>query len=64
MTSLIALKQADDTEWTDALVSAAAGADLFIREAYFHRKRVPFHLDYETLMQQRREQPRGTTPRR
>ncbi|HXV62371.1 MAG TPA: MBL fold metallo-hydrolase [Vicinamibacteria bacterium] len=42
-----------DTQWTDRLVAAAAGADLFICEAYFYDKRVPFHLDYETLMQNR-----------
>lgn len=44
-----------DTEWTDRLLAAAAGTDLFICEAYFHEKRVPFHLDYSTLMQHRSE---------
>ena len=44
-----------DTEWTDRLVSAAAGADLFICEAYFYEKAVRFHLDYATLMQHRAE---------
>jgi ribonuclease BN (tRNA processing enzyme) len=44
-----------DTEWTDQLVSAAAGADLFICEAYFHDKAVRFHLDYATLMRHRAE---------
>jgi ribonuclease BN (tRNA processing enzyme) len=39
-----------DTEWTDALVDAAQGADLFIAEAYFYEKHVPFHLDYRTLI--------------
>lgn len=39
-----------DTEWTDRLVMAASGADLFICESYFYEKRVPFHLDYSTLM--------------
>lgn len=38
-----------DTEWTDALVPAARGADLFISEAYFFEKQVKFHLDYLTL---------------
>jgi ribonuclease BN (tRNA processing enzyme) len=42
-----------DTEWTDRLVPAAAGADLFICEAYFHDKPVRFHLDYATLMRRR-----------
>ena len=44
-----------DTEWTDALIVAARGADLFVCEAYFFDKRVKFHLDYRTLMD-RREQ--------
>src|SRR5919201_4659848 len=39
-----------DTEWTNSLVSAAKGADLFIAEAYFYEKRVKYHLDYRTLM--------------
>ena len=38
-----------DTEWTEALVLAARGADLFIAEAYHFEKRVKFHLDYVTL---------------
>jgi ribonuclease BN (tRNA processing enzyme) len=42
-----------DTEWTDRLILAAAGADLFICEAYYFEKRVPFHLDYATLMEHR-----------
>jgi ribonuclease BN (tRNA processing enzyme) len=42
-----------DTEWTEALLHAAAGADLFICEAYTYDKRVRFHLDYETLRHHR-----------
>ena len=42
-----------DTEWTDQLVRAASGADLFICESYFYEKRVPFHLDYAKLMRNR-----------
>ncbi len=42
-----------DTEWTDRLIPAAAGADLFICEAYFYDKQVRFHLDYATLMRHR-----------
>lgn len=38
-----------DTEWTDALLDAADGADLFIAEAYFHDKAIRWHLDYATL---------------
>jgi ribonuclease BN (tRNA processing enzyme) len=38
-----------DTAWTEALIRVADGADLFICEAYFYDKAVPFHLDYGTL---------------
>jgi len=44
-----------DTEWTDALPKAAEDSDLFICEAYFYEKRVPFHLDYRTLLEHRDE---------
>jgi ribonuclease BN (tRNA processing enzyme) len=40
-----------DTEWVDALIPAARGADLFIAEAYFQDKAMKFHLSYDTLMQ-------------
>jgi ribonuclease BN (tRNA processing enzyme) len=42
-----------DTEWTDALVDAADGSDLFVCEAYFFEKKTKFHLDYATLMRNR-----------
>jgi ribonuclease BN (tRNA processing enzyme) len=38
-----------DTEWTDRLVTAAQGADLFIAEAYFFERKVKFHLDWASL---------------
>ncbi len=38
-----------------ALADAARGADLFICEAYHFEKRVPFHLDYRTLLAHRAE---------
>jgi ribonuclease BN (tRNA processing enzyme) len=38
-----------DTEWTDALLDAACGADVFICESYFFDKQIKFHLDYQTL---------------
>ena len=38
-----------DTEWTESLVDAARGADLFVCEAYFFDKAVKYHLDYQTL---------------
>jgi ribonuclease BN (tRNA processing enzyme) len=44
-----------DTEWTERLVPAVAGADLFITEACFYDRAVRFHLDYATLMRHRAE---------
>ncbi|HYB08371.1 MAG TPA: MBL fold metallo-hydrolase [Alphaproteobacteria bacterium] len=38
-----------DTEWTDALIPAARGADLLIAEAYFFEKPVKFHLSYADI---------------
>jgi ribonuclease BN (tRNA processing enzyme) len=38
-----------DTEWTDSLVDAARGADLFVCEAYVFEKKIKYHLDYRTL---------------
>src|SRR5881396_1829480 len=42
-----------DTAWTDTLLEAARGADLFVCEAYFCGKPVPHHLDYQTLWARR-----------
>lgn len=39
-----------DTDWTEELIDVAAGADVFVAEAYFFERRVPFHLDYKTLL--------------
>jgi len=41
-----------DTAWTDTLIEAADGADLFVAEAYFYDKSVKWHLDYATLAAQ------------
>jgi ribonuclease BN (tRNA processing enzyme) len=49
------LAYSGDTEWTDALIGAASGADLFICECNFLEKGVKNHLDYETLMEHRDE---------
>jgi ribonuclease BN (tRNA processing enzyme) len=38
-----------DTEWTDMLIPAAHGADLFIAEAYYYDKIVKNHLSLKTL---------------
>jgi ribonuclease BN (tRNA processing enzyme) len=42
-----------DTEWTDSLLDAARGADLFVCECNYFDKRVPGHLDYRTLCKKR-----------
>jgi ribonuclease BN (tRNA processing enzyme) len=42
-----------DTEWTEALVEAAAGTDLFICESYYFDKEMKFHLSYQTLQENR-----------
>ena len=38
-----------DTEWTDGLLDAARGADLFICETYYFDRKIKFHMNYETL---------------
>jgi ribonuclease BN (tRNA processing enzyme) len=42
-----------DTEWTDDLIEASAGADLFVCECYAFDRQVPFHNDYRTLERNR-----------
>jgi ribonuclease BN (tRNA processing enzyme) len=42
-----------DTAWTDALVDAAAGADLLIAEAYCLDKNIPYHLRHADLQAHR-----------
>jgi len=44
-----------DTQWTDALLKAAKGADLFVAEAYFFDKQIRFHLDFRTLESHREQ---------
>jgi ribonuclease BN (tRNA processing enzyme) len=44
-----------DTEWTDALLELADGADLFICECNEFDKFVPGHLNYRTLAERRSE---------
>ena len=43
------LAYSGDTEWTDALITAAKQADLFIAESYFRNRSVKLHLDLATL---------------
>jgi ribonuclease BN (tRNA processing enzyme) len=40
-----------DTEWVDALIPAARGADLLIAEGYTAERSVRYHLDWATLRQ-------------
>lgn len=42
-----------DTEWAETLINIAAGADLFICEAYFFAKKMKFHLDYQSIVEHR-----------
>jgi ribonuclease BN (tRNA processing enzyme) len=44
-----AIAYSGDTLWTDALDRAAAGADLFVCEAYSYAKRRGTHIDWQTL---------------
>ncbi len=44
-----------DTEWSEALIHVAEGADLFVCEAYFFEKKIRYHLDYQTLKDHRTE---------
>ena len=43
------LTYSGDTEWTDRLLDAARGADLFVCEAYAYDRAVKFHLSHETV---------------
>jgi ribonuclease BN (tRNA processing enzyme) len=42
-----------DTEWTESLVDAVQGADLFIAEALSYDRRIRYHLDLATLLEHR-----------
>ena len=44
-----------DTEWTDGLLKAVDGADLFICETYYYDKKMKNHLNYQTLMNYRND---------
>jgi ribonuclease BN (tRNA processing enzyme) len=44
-----------DTAWTDDLITAAAGADLLIAEAYYYDKPIPYHLRHADLAHHRRD---------
>jgi ribonuclease BN (tRNA processing enzyme) len=42
-----------DTEWTESLLEAARGTDLFICECYMFEKQINFHLTYQILKEQK-----------
>ena len=42
-----------DTDWTDALLEVADGADVFVCECNFFDSQVPGHLNYRTLTAKR-----------
>jgi ribonuclease BN (tRNA processing enzyme) len=44
-----------DTQWTDTLIEASAGADLFACECYVFDKDVPLHNSYAKIMEHRAE---------
>jgi ribonuclease BN (tRNA processing enzyme) len=43
------LAYSGDTEWTDNLLEIAAGADLFICEAYTYERSIKYHMSYSAL---------------
>jgi len=47
------LSYSGDTEWMESLVEVAADTDVMVCEAYFFDKKIPYHLDYATLLKQR-----------
>jgi ribonuclease BN (tRNA processing enzyme) len=38
-----------DTEWTESLIGAATGADLFIAECFGYENEVRFHMNWRTI---------------
>jgi ribonuclease BN (tRNA processing enzyme) len=47
------LAYSGDTEWTDALLGIADGADLFVIECYEYSRDVPGHMSFARLKEQR-----------
>ena len=47
------LSYSGDTEWTDALIPIADGADLFIIECYDYDRDLPGHTNFATLKEKR-----------
>jgi ribonuclease BN (tRNA processing enzyme) len=49
------LAYSGDTEWTDALLSIAAGSDLFIVECYDYARPLSGHMNFSILKERRAE---------
>ena len=49
------LSYSGDTEWTDALIPIADGADLFIIECYDYARKLPGHMNFSKLREKRVE---------
>lgn len=49
----VILAYSGDTEWTDALIPVAAGADLFIIECYDYSRDLPGHMNFALLKERR-----------
>ena len=50
------LSYSGDTEWVDALVPCATGADLFITECYsYDETKIPYHLNWQILSEKLEE---------
>ena len=47
------LAYSGDTEWTDALIAVAAGADLFMVECYDYSRALKGHMNFATLKAKR-----------
>jgi len=47
------LAYSGDTEWVDALLPIAAGADLFVMECYDHSRDLKGHMRFSKLMTKR-----------
>jgi len=50
-----AISYSGDTEWTESLLDLARDVDVLVCEAYSFEKRIPYHLDYATLLKHRSE---------
>jgi ribonuclease BN (tRNA processing enzyme) len=49
------LSYSGDTEWTDALIAIADGADLFVIECYDYSRELTGHMNFATLKRKRAE---------